>query len=128
MGFFSKLQSKLAEPPEAFEARSIKDWCDGLGGITPIVDAEPRTRARVAGVVQSIKVVPGEDTSTLEVSVYDGTGEVIGVWVGRKRIKGIDLGAHIAFEGTLGEIDAARGTPTLKILNPSYDLLPAVLH
>jgi hypothetical protein len=55
------------------------------------------------------------------VQVYDGTDEVLGVWFGRRRIPGIELGRGLILKGTLGNF----GNRPLVIINPEYELLPA---
>jgi len=84
-----------------------------------ISDCVPRRRGRVAGVVESIKLVPRPETTRLEVTITDGTGEISGVWFGQHRIAGLDLGQRVFFEGMVG----SPGTGKLEILHPTYQLL-----
>lgn len=58
--------------------------------------------------------------ATLEIQVYDGTDEVTAVWLGRRKIPGIDLGSGLILEGTIGRFRDDR----LKMINPAYELLP----
>ena len=121
MGLFKRLGEKLAAPPEQLRAQEIRKWCDEIHDVQQIGVLRPRCKARVAGIVQSIKVVPRDQTCTFEVQVYDGTDEVVGVWLGRRRIPGIELGRGLILMGTLGRY--GRGPMT--IINPAYELLPA---
>jgi RecG-like helicase len=88
-------------------------------GCQPVGDCRPRTQARVAGVVGSIKVVPRPDVTRLEITISDGTGEISGVWFGHHRIGGLDLGQLVVFEGMVGNPAPGR----LEILHPTYQLL-----
>src|SRR6266702_4160232 len=82
------------------------EWAKSLVGGIPdcetINDCRPRQRGRVAGVVESIKLVPRPETTRLEITITDGTGEISGVWFGQHRIAGLDLGQRVFFEGMVG--------------------------
>jgi RecG-like helicase len=84
-----------------------------------IADCRARHHGRVAGIVESIKLVPRPDTIRLEITISDGTGEISGVWFGHHRIGGLDLGERVMFEGTVGSPGAGK----LEILHPTYQLL-----
>src|SRR5439155_21506470 len=88
-------------------------------GCEAIGDLRPRHRGRVAGIVESIKLVPRPDTIRLEITISDGTGEISGVWFGHHRIAGLELGVRVAFEGMIGSPGAGK----LEILHPRYQLL-----
>jgi hypothetical protein len=120
MGLLKRIGERLAAPPEQLRAQEIRKWCDEIDNVEQIGVCRPRHQARVAGIVQSIKVVPRESSCTFEVQVYDGTDEVVGVWLGRRRIPGIELGRGLILKGTLGRF----GGGPLTIINPEYELLP----
>ncbi|MGH2812483.1 MAG: OB-fold nucleic acid binding domain-containing protein [Actinomycetota bacterium] len=122
MSIFRKIGQRLAEGPEQIRAQEIRLACLNLERVEPIAECRPRTRPRVAGVVQSIKVDPRHNPPVLEVEIFDGTDRVIGVWYGRRQIPGIALGRPIVFQGTI-----RRGTSgALEILNPAYELVANV--
>jgi hypothetical protein len=50
--------------------------------------------------------------------LYDGTGAIAVVFLGRRRIAGIDVGARLAVEGRVSDHHGR-----LAILNPTYQLL-----
>ena len=56
---------------------------------------------------------------TLEAELYDGTGNVTLVFLGRRRIRGIEPGRSLVARGPAHH---PRGRPTL--YNPSYELRP----
>jgi RecG-like helicase len=97
-------------------AKAILGEVPGCGAIA---DCRARHRGRVAGIVESIKLVPRPDTIRLEITISDGTGEISGVWFGHHRIGGLDLGERVMFEGTVGSPGAGK----LEILHPTYQLL-----
>ena len=56
-----------------------------------------------------------------EAELYDGTGTITLIWLGRRRIGGIECGRSLVARGRLTSHD---GRPT--IYNASYELKPSV--
>jgi hypothetical protein len=73
--------------------------------------------ATVAGTLRSVVLRPLAGVPTLEAELYDGTGTVTLVWLGRRRIRGIDPGRSLVASGRLTKRD---GKVTL--YNPEYEL------
>jgi hypothetical protein len=72
----------------------------------------------IGGKIRSMRVQPWGNVASLECLVLDETGGVLLVFLGRRRVAGIELGRQIVAEGTVG---AHRGY--LAILNPVIDLI-----
>src|SRR6266851_4258069 len=100
-------------------AERAKAMAGPVPGCEAIGDCRPRMKGKVAGIVESIKLVPRPNTMRLEITISDGTGEISGVWFGHQRIGGLDLGQRVMFEGTVGSPGAGK----LEILHPTYQLL-----
>jgi hypothetical protein len=86
--------------------------------MTPIGEIQWRKRAHVQGKVTSIKSAPTESAPYLQVEVWDKSGGVTLQFLGRREIAGLEVGSEIRAEGMVGEEEGS-----LKILNPSYELL-----
>ena len=71
----------------------------------------------VAGTLRAVVLRPLAGVPTLEAELYDGTGTVTLVWLGRRRIRGIDPGRVLVARGRLTRRD---GKVTL--FNPEYEL------
>lgn len=71
----------------------------------------------VAGTLRAVVLRPLAGVPTLEAELYDGTGTVTLVWLGRRRIRGIDPGRTIVVKGRLTQ---RAGKATL--YNPEYEL------
>ncbi|MFN8106081.1 MAG: amino acid permease [Acidimicrobiia bacterium] len=84
---------------------------------TPIRDVTWRSRVRVEGRVQSMRVRPLRQTPYLELTVEDDTGRLLVVFSGRRNISGVDVGTRMTVEGTVGV-----HRDHLAILNPVYSL------
>ena len=124
MALLSQLLDKLARPPEDVRAEHLRDWHSTISGSTPISELEARKRYKVAGCVQNIRVDPREGRGSIEVTIIDGTGDMVLKWLGRQELAGIKLGIGLVAEGTVGTDPDGE----MVILNPEYDLASAPEH
>jgi hypothetical protein len=90
----------------------------GSVSAVPIGQVAWRTWVRVRGRIRSIRVQPWAEVGSLECTVVDETGGLLLIFLGRRRIAGVELGRHVVAEGMVGE---HRGY--LAILNPIVELL-----
>ena len=67
-------------------------------------------------MVRRITVRPLEGDESLEALLYDGTGEVTLIWMGRRSIHGLNLGTRLVVEGMVGEKRSER-----RMVNPSFE-------
>ena len=88
-------------------------------GCTPVTDAVDRRRASVFGVLRSVTLRSRQTVPALEAELFDGTGAVHVVWLGQRRIQGIDPGRRIRLEGLVCEMEGRR-----TMFNPRYELAP----
>lgn len=86
-------------------------------GASPVSDCALGEPAVVAGTLQQVVLRPLAGVPTLEAELYDGTGTVTLVWLGRRRIRGIDPGRSLVASGRLTQRDGR-----LTLFNPSYEL------
>ena len=80
---------------------------------------EDRRRATVSGVIRSVTLRPRTTVPALEAELYDGSGSLTLVWLGRRSIAGIDPGRRLRAEGL---VCAQSGRRTM--FNPRYELAP----
>ena len=123
MAHLGTLFRHLSRTPEEIRAQNLRAWRASLPGVQAIADIKPRERAKVAGVIQNIRIDPREGTS-IEATVIDGTGQIVAKWLGRDRMPGIGLGMGLVMEGVCG-VAADRD---LVMLNPEYDLVSDPEH
>ena len=86
--------------------------------VTPIASVQWRKRAQVQGKVSSIKPAPSGSAPVLEIELWDESGGITLQFLGRREIAGLEVGTELRAEGMVGEENGS-----LKILNPSYELL-----
>ena len=80
-------------------------------------DIEQGATAVVGGRVRSVKFTPTENVPVLEAELFDGSAAILLVWLGRRRIAGIEPGRRILARGRVG-LHNGR----LAIYNPWYEL------
>ncbi|MGN6608249.1 MAG: OB-fold nucleic acid binding domain-containing protein [Jatrophihabitans sp.] len=75
---------------------------------------------RVVGRLRSVRYTPNETVPTLEAELFDGSSTLTLVWLGRRRIPGVEPGRRIVAKGRVGLHDGQHA-----IFNPWYELLPS---
>jgi RecG-like helicase len=113
----------LTKSPDDIRAEHLRDWSSTVPGTVPISQLEPKQRARVAGVIQKIRIDPREGRDSIEATIIDGTGRMKVKWLGRQTMSGISLGMGLVVEGTV-----AGTKDDLTVLNPEYRLVPGAEH
>lgn len=108
--------SRWANASEA-EARDLRREFTHTG-IVAIADAPDRERVHLRGTLRTVTLRPRGGVPALEAELYDGSGTVTIVWLGRRRIAGIDAGRPIEVSGRVGLQDGVR-----VLYNPRYELL-----
>jgi len=86
--------------------------------ITPIGNIVWRKRAHIQGRVTSIRTAPSGAAPVINVEIWDETGGVTLQFLGRREIRGLDIGTELRAEGMVADNDGK-----MNILNPSYELL-----
>ncbi|MFC4555900.1 OB-fold nucleic acid binding domain-containing protein [Georgenia faecalis] len=85
---------------------------------SPIRDARARARVRCAGILTAVTYRPRDGVVSLRARLYDGSGSIDLVWLGRREIPGIEAGRRLVAEGI---VFGGADRPT--IFNPAYELL-----
>lgn len=121
-GFMRRTLSRLSATDEEVQARDLQSQCHLLGA-TPISEAKDREVVDVAGTVRSVTLRPVAGVPALEADLYDGSGAVTLVFLGRRSVAGIHPGRTMSAHGRLAKAD--RRTV---IYNPAYELVAAGKH
>jgi amino acid transporter len=122
------LPLKAALPPlrrltagrEALHAEEVQAEIHEINA-QPIDECGDRQVADVAGVLRSVTLRPRGPSLTMEADLWDGTGHVTLVWLGRRNIPGVQPGRRMVVHGRVARIKGER-----TIYNPLYELQPAV--
>lgn len=117
-GRFKRALSRLTAGADELEAQDLQDE-SAQAGATSLSRCDMGGEVCVAGTVRCVVLRPRAGVPTLEAELYDGTGTVTLVFLGRRRIRGIDAGRSLVARGRL---TTHEGRPTL--YNPAYELRP----
>lgn len=90
-------------------------------GAVPIQNCEDRQQVSLTGTVSAVTLKPRAGHPALEVELRDGSGVVALVWLGRRRIPGIDPGRTIKIWGRISCHEGRR-----LIYNPRYELIGSI--
>lgn len=113
---FKRLLDRLRQDVSVRRAETIREWVERQPGVTLIGRVAPRSVAKVAGVVEVLRVRPREGVQAFEAEVTDGTGTVTAVWLGRSSVPGVSIGVRVVIEGRMGG-EAAN----LQVINPTFE-------
>jgi len=89
-------------------------------GATAVVQCSIGREVCIAGTLRAVVLRPLAGVPTLEAELYDGTGTVTLVFLGRRRIRGIDPGRLLVARGRLTKREGQR-----TLYNPAYELRPS---
>jgi hypothetical protein len=87
--------------------------------VDTIAEAPDREMVRLRGTLRTVTLRPRGGVPALEAELFDGTGTLTLIWLGRRDIPGIAPGTAVRVEGLVGCND---GTKTL--YNPRYEIVP----
>jgi hypothetical protein len=115
-GVLKRALHRLTSTQEAHQADELQRDVVKTG-CQAIADARDRSYVRLAGTVNTVTLRPRGGIPALEAELYDGSGAVTLIWLGRRRIAGVEPGRAMVVEGRL---TTQRDVPVL--FNPRYEL------
>lgn len=120
MGDKGRLRQALARwaDSEDQHTRDLREASRSEGAVS-IGEAPDRERVHVQGVLRTVTLRPRGGVPALEADLDDGTGTLTLVWLGRRRIAGVQPGRSLSAVGLIGEQDGTR-----IMFNPRYELRP----
>jgi hypothetical protein len=121
VGEKSALRQKISRwaNPQRDEARELQRDVE-KAGCCAIEDAPNREPVTIQGTLRTVTLRPRGGVPALEAELYDGTDTLTVLWLGRRRIAGIQPGRKLMVNGRIGvQEDGDR-----VMFNPRYDLRP----
>jgi len=86
-------------------------------GCCMISEAPDRAMTELHGTLRTVTLRPRGGVPALEAELYDGSGIITLVWLGRRRIAGIEPGRAVRVAGRIGVQEQSR-----VMYNPRYEL------
>ena len=119
-GFLRRAVGRLTASDSQVEADELKERCMKAGA-TLAAQLPDRCRVKVSGTLRTVTLRPHGAVQALDAELYDGSGSVSLVWLGRRQIPGIEPGRVLSATGLVTRADGRA-----VMYNPAYELrLPA---
>jgi hypothetical protein len=118
-GVLRRTVTRLASSAKEHEAQELQKDCVEMGAVL-ISELPDRELVRVAGTLRTVTLRPRAGVPALVAELYDGSGSISLVWLGRRQIPGIEPGRALIASGRV-----TRDHDQSVIFNPRYELRPA---
>ncbi|GAB3202055.1 OB-fold nucleic acid binding domain-containing protein [Geodermatophilus arenarius] len=115
-GWLARTLQRLTADDSAIDAQELREESD-RAGCEPVSACRKGAVVTVTGRLKSVVYTPRETVPTLEAELFDGSGSVTLVWLGRRRIPGIEPGRTLTARGRFANFDGRK-----VIYNPWYEL------
>jgi hypothetical protein len=117
-GVMRRAVTRLAASAKEHEAQELQKDCVDLGAVL-VTELPDREMVRVAGTLRTVTLRPRAGVPALVAELYDGSGSISLVWLGRRQIPGIEPGRSMI---ACGRVTRDNEQPV--IFNPRYELRP----
>jgi hypothetical protein len=114
--WFSRTLERLTADDHQIDAEELRAGA-ASAGCEPVNMCRKGKVVTVTGRLKSVVYTPRETVPTLEAELFDGSGSVTLVWLGRRRIPGIEPGRTLTARGRFAAFDGKQ-----VIYNPWYEL------
>ena len=117
-GWLGRVVRRLTADEAALDAEELLGDVEESGA-KPVATCAQGHPVLVTGRLRSVVYTPRDTVPTVDAELYDGSGSVHLVWLGRSRIAGIEPGRALVARGRVAEQDGLK-----VIFNPWYELKP----
>jgi len=118
VGLLRRAVARLTDDEQALACRDLRAEASSVGA-TPVTACSGGEPVCVAGTLRAVSLRPRAGVPSLEAELFDGSGTVTLIWLGRRRIAGIECGRSLLARGRL---TYHEGRPP--IYNAAYELRP----
>jgi RecG-like helicase len=117
MGKFGRAVRRIASDDEVIEAEDLQRQAASQGA-TAVSQCPNRESVTIMGTVRSLTFRPRAGAPALEVELYDGSGVVTLIWLGRRELAGVTPGRKIRACGRITDSSGRR-----VMFNPRYEFV-----
>ena len=111
------LLHRLTASASRLDAEELREEVEQRACV-PLHDLRPGSYVQVVGRLRAVVYTPSETVPTLEAELFDGSDSMDLVWLGRRRIAGLEPGRRVVARGRVGDHNGRKA-----IYNPWYELL-----
>ena len=116
-GYLRRLTRRLTEDPEQLDVKEMTAEA-ASSGAQKAVDCQRGQEVTMIGTLRSVETNAKGCAGGIKAELFDGTEAVMLVWLGQRRIPGIESGRMLLVHGRLGKLE--NGTKA--IYNPHYEI------
>jgi hypothetical protein len=116
-GYLRRLTRRLTEDPEQLDVKELTEEAAGTGA-QKAVDCRRGQEVTMIGTLRCVETNAKGCAGGIKAELFDGTEAVMLVWLGQRRIPGIESGRTLRVHGRVGKLE--NGTKA--IYNPRYEI------
>ena len=116
-GAFRRMLRRLTSDVDELDAENLSEDAD-RSGAQRAVECACGQEVTVLGRLRSVEFRPQEANASLEAELFDGTEGVTLIWLGRRRIPGIEPGRTMRVRGRIAVRDGRK-----VLYNPYYEII-----
>jgi len=116
-GFVRRLTRRLTESPEERDAGELSGEAASTGAHRAI-DCQRGQEVTMIGTLRSVQTNAKGCAGGVRAELFDDTDTVLLVWLGQRRIPGIDSGRMLRVHGRVGMLEDGSKA----IYNPHYEI------
>src|ERR1700678_1832333 len=115
--YLRRLSRRLTEDPEQLDCEELTDEVTNTGA-QRVIDCQRGQEVTMVGTLRSVECNGKGCAGGVRAELFDGSDTVTLVWLGQRRIPGIDPGRHRLVRGRLGKLENGAKA----IYNPRYEI------
>jgi hypothetical protein len=115
--YLRRLTRRLTEDPEQRDVEQLSDEA-ASSGAQRAIDCQRGQEVTMVGTLRSVEAHAKGCSGGVKAELFDGTDTVTLVWLGQRRIPGIECGRTLRVHGRMGKLE--NGTKA--IYNPHYEI------
>jgi hypothetical protein len=116
-GYLRRLTRRLTDDPEQLDVEELSEEAANTGA-QKAVDCQRGQEVTMVGTLRSVETNAKGCAGGIKAELFDGTEAVMLVWLGQRRIPGIESGRTLRVHGRMGKLE--NGTKA--IYNPHYEI------
>jgi RecG-like helicase len=116
-GYLRRLTRRLTDDPEQQDVEELSEEAASTGA-QKAVDCQRGQEVTMVGTLRSVEANAKGCAGGIKAELFDGTEAVMLVWLGQRRIPGIESGRTLRVHGRVGKLE--NGTKA--IYNPHYEI------
>lgn len=115
--YLRRLTRRLTEDPEQLDVEELSDEA-ATTGAQRAIDCQRGQEVTMVGTLRSVEANAKGCAGGVRAELFDGTDTVTLVWLGQRRIPGIESGRTLRVHGRLGTLESGAKA----MYNPHYEI------